>query len=88
MAHLRGTGVRREPERGIGYIKTSCLAGFGEACVSLFQLYDWVPASRSHSLAARLVEAECVQEAPGHLSCAQAAQAYDCTEACSNGDKR
>ncbi len=76
MAHLRGTGVRREPERGIGYIKTSCLAGFGEACVSLFQLYDWVPASRSHSLAARLVEAECVQEAPGHLSCAQAAQAY------------
>lgn len=76
MAYLRGVGVKQEPERGIGLVETSCLAGFGEACVSLFHLYDWVPASRSHSLAARLVEAECMEKARGHLSCAQAAQAY------------
>jgi hypothetical protein len=76
MAYLRGTGIQKEPERGIGYVEKSCLGGYASACASLFHLYQWVPDARSHSLATRLVVAQCQKQMHEHLSCSQAAEAY------------
>jgi hypothetical protein len=56
-------------------IERSCRLGYGPACSDLFQLYDWLPESRTREFAARVQESLCLRS-PDYVFCKQAAEAY------------